>query len=222
MKMVVVGGNSHGIGKTSVVAGIIAALPHRNWLAIKLTPLGDNAASGERRGEGLAHDHGAETGAFAIREERDPSGTTDTSRYLVAGAQRALWITVAQGTMDAALPEILRAIESRENVIFESNSILRFFEPNVYLSVLDPSTRDFKASTRQFVDRVDAFLSLKSLPETSPWTDVPLATIRQKPFFVLGSDDGAPADRRIIVPREVAEFVEFRLGGEWDARYLFS
>ena len=222
MKMVVVGGNSHGIGKTSVVAGIIAALPHRNWLAIKLTQLGYDTASGERSGEGRDLHHDADTAAFAIREERDRSGTTDTSRFLAAGAQRALWITVPQGTMEAALPEILRAIEGRENVIMESNSILRFFDPNVYLSVLDPSTKDFKASAREYLDRADAFLALGPLPETSPWPDVPLATVLQKPLFVLRSNDQAPAQRRIVVPREIAEFVESRLRGDRDARYLFS
>jgi hypothetical protein len=222
MKMVVVGGNSHGVGKTSVVAGIVAALPHRNWLAIKLTQLGQDTASGERSAESRAHHHGAGTGAFAIREERDRSGTTDTSRFLVAGAAQALWITVPRGTMQAALPEILRAIEGRENVIMESNSILRYFEPNVYLSLLDPSTSDFKASALEYLDRADALLSLGPLPETSPWAGVPLATVRQKPLFVLGDNRESPADRRIVVPREIAEFVESRLRGDRDARYLSS
>jgi hypothetical protein len=217
MKMVVVGGNSHGVGKTSVVAGIIGALPHRNWLAIKLTQLRYDTGSGER-----AQHHGAGTGAFAIREERDRSGTTDTSRFLVAGAQQALWITVPHMAMEAALPEILRAIEGRENVIMESNSILRFFEPNVYLSVLDPSTKDFKASAREFLDRADALLSLEPLPDTSPWPDIPIAILRQKPCFVLGRNGGAQADRQVVVPREIAEFVESRLRGNRDARYLFS
>jgi hypothetical protein len=222
MKMVVVGGNSHGIGKTSVVAGIIGALPHRNWLAIKLTRLGYDAASGARSGEGRENHHRAGTSAFAIREERDRSGTTDTSRFLAAGAQRALWITVAYEAMEAALPEILRAIGGRENVIMESNSILRFFEPNVYLSLLDPSTSDFKASAREYLHRADVLLSLGPLPETLPWTGVSLDTARRKSVFVLGSNRGTPAQRRIVVPREIAEFVESRLRGNRDARYLFS
>ena len=40
MKIVVVGGNSREIGKTSVVVGLIRALRHRNWTAIKLTQFG--------------------------------------------------------------------------------------------------------------------------------------------------------------------------------------
>lgn len=221
MKMVVVGGNSHGIGKTSVAAGIVAALPHRHWLAVKLTQLGYHNSTGGPCVEDRAHQHGADGDAFAIREEQDRSGTTDTSRFLAAGAARALWITVPHGAMNAAMPKILRALEGQDDVIVESNSILRFVEPNVYLSVLDPSTSDFKASAREYLDRADAILTLGPLPEASQWPGVSLNLLRQKPMFVLGSD-AAAADRRIIVPREVAEFVEFRLNGERESRYLFS
>ena len=223
MKMVVVGGNSHGIGKTSVVAGIIAALPQRNWLAVKLTRLGTGTAPGEQSGQSAEHHrHDSESGAFAIREEKDRSGATDTSRYLAAGAQRALWITVPNKAMDGAMPEILRAIEGHEHVIVESNSILRFFEPTIYLSVLDPSTKDFKASAREFLDRADALLTLGALPETSPWQGIPLVTLHQKRFFVLENNGVSAADLRIGVPREVTAYVESRLGGDRSARYLFS
>ena len=47
MKMVVEGGNSRDIGKTSVVAGLINALRRYNWTAIKLTQYGHGAYSEE-------------------------------------------------------------------------------------------------------------------------------------------------------------------------------
>ena len=37
MAVVVVGGQSRKVGKTSVVCGLIAALPEMRWTAIKLT-----------------------------------------------------------------------------------------------------------------------------------------------------------------------------------------
>ena len=36
MSVVVVGGNTRNIGKTSVVAGLIAAMPEKLWTAIKI------------------------------------------------------------------------------------------------------------------------------------------------------------------------------------------
>src|SRR3972149_5935620 len=137
MKMVVVGGNSHDIGKTSVVAGIISALPHYNWTAIKLTQYG----SGDSLKDGGEYDTLPREQPFAITEETDRSGKTDTSRFLVAGAWRALWVRVRRGMLETALPALQRAVADAEHVILESNSILRFVQPNLYLALLDPTRK---------------------------------------------------------------------------------
>ena len=41
MTLIVVGGHSRSVGKTSVVAGLIAALPEFGWTAVKITQYGD-------------------------------------------------------------------------------------------------------------------------------------------------------------------------------------
>ena len=45
MAIVVVGGHSRNIGKTSVVAGLIAALPELRWTAVKITQYGHGICS---------------------------------------------------------------------------------------------------------------------------------------------------------------------------------
>jgi hypothetical protein len=45
MAIVVIGGHSRNIGKTSVVAGLIAALPAYNWTAFKVTQFGHGRCS---------------------------------------------------------------------------------------------------------------------------------------------------------------------------------
>ena len=74
------------------------------------------------------------------------------------------------------IPSLREAMAGEENVIFESNSILRFFQPNLYLSVLDPATKDFKASAREFLGRADAFLLLGPGLGNSPWEGISLDT----------------------------------------------
>ncbi len=91
-------------------------------------------------------------------EERDRGGETDTSRFLVAGARRALWVRVRWGMLETVIPRLRNAIDGEQNIIIESNSILRFFQPDVYLSVIEPATKDLKASAREFLDLADAFL----------------------------------------------------------------
>ena len=56
------------------------------------------------------------------------------------------------------MPRIRKELERAENAVIESNSILRFLRPDVYLSVLDPAVEDFKDSARLYLDRADAVL----------------------------------------------------------------
>jgi len=56
------------------------------------------------------------------------------------------------------MPRVRKELEAAENAVIESNSILRFLRPDVYLSVLDPATEDFKDSARLYLDRADAVL----------------------------------------------------------------
>lgn len=208
MKMVVVGGNSREVGKTSVVAGIIGALPHHDWLAIKLTQFGHGICSVDGHECNCAPgDH-----PFAILEERDRSGVTDSSRFLIAGARRALWVRVRWGMLETVIPRLRQAIEGEEHIIVESNSILRFFQPNVYLSVLEPAKKDFKISARNFLGRADAFLSLGRDFENCLWEDVHVEELRTKPVFSIRPD--------CYVTPQLVEFVEARLRSANTAQFL--
>ena len=122
MRMVVVGGNSRDIGKTSVVAGLIRALPHYDWTAVKLTQYGHGICAADGKECGCA----PEEHPVAVTEERDRGGRSDTSRFLAAGAQRALWVRVRMGMLETVLPALGQAIGDAGHVIVESNSIVRF------------------------------------------------------------------------------------------------
>ena len=67
MAIVVVGGHTRNIGKTSVVAGLIAALPQRRWTAIKITQFGHGVCSAN----GEPCDCETADHTIAISEERD-------------------------------------------------------------------------------------------------------------------------------------------------------
>jgi len=152
MAIVVIGGQSRNLGKTSVIAGIIAALPNLNWSAFKLTQFGHGRCSLDGKPcHCVTDDH-----CFAISEEKDAAGGSDTSRFLAAGAKRSFWVRTEQGRLAEALPAIRRRLAEAQNSILESNSILQFIDPDLYITVLDPSMRDFKASARTYLGRADA------------------------------------------------------------------
>src|SRR6267142_7011162 len=78
MALIIIGGHSRSVGKTSVVAGLIAALPEFNWTALKITQYGHGVCSMDGEPCHCAtNDH-----SWAISEELDRSGESDTSRFL--------------------------------------------------------------------------------------------------------------------------------------------
>jgi molybdopterin-guanine dinucleotide biosynthesis protein len=177
MALIVVGGHSRNVGKTSVVAGLIAALPEFEWLAVKITQYGHGICSAN----GEACDCVTADHASAITEERDRSGESDTSRFLVAGAKRVLWVRTQQGFLAEAMPRLRQELAKAQNVIIESNSIMRFVRPDLYLSVLDPATEDFKSSAREYLDRADVVL-VHAASEAA-WKGVSLKPVADKPTF---------------------------------------
>lgn len=180
MALVVIGGHSRSVGKTSVVAGLIAALPELNWTALKITQYGHGICSADGKPCHCATDDHTR----AITEERDRSGETDTSRFLVAGAQHSIWVRTRQGMLSQAMPDIRRRIAGAENVIMESNSIVRFLQPDLYLTVLDAQQEDFKDSARELLNRADAVILHQG--EAAPhWNSVSLESLHGKPHFYI-------------------------------------
>jgi len=179
MALVVVGGHSRSVGKTSVVAGLIAALPERQWTAMKITQYGHGVCS--LNGESCqcaTDDH-----TWAISEENDSSGDSDTARFLAAGAARVWWVRTEQGRLAEAVPALRARLAEAGNAILESNSVLKFLRPDLYLTVLDPGTADFKPSAQEFLDLADAVLLHESDAGKSAWTGVSLKPAAGKPIF---------------------------------------
>ena len=154
MAVVVVGGQSRNIGKTSVVAALIARLPEFRWTAFKITQYGHGFCTAD----GKPCQCQTEDSCVSITAERDPASGTDTSRFLAAGAARSLWVRTRVGMLAEAMPRIRQELASAKNAILESNSILDFIEPDLYLTVLDPAVADWKDSARRLLRRADAVL----------------------------------------------------------------
>jgi molybdopterin-guanine dinucleotide biosynthesis protein len=194
---IVIGGHSRSVGKTSVVAGLISALREFDWTAVKITQYGHGVCSAN----GAPCDCATADHSWAISEERDRSGGSDTSRFLVAGAARALWVRTEQGRLAEAMPSLRQHLERTPNVILESNSVLKFLKPDLYLTVLDPATADFKDSAREFLDRADGIILHHS--HDSEWQAVSLKPVAGRPLFRIKP----PA---YLTP-EIVEFVRSNL-----------
>jgi len=170
MAIIVVGGSNRGVGKTSLVCGLIAALPEYRWTAVKITTddhklsvaqgIGNYRAARSSnpnlthahrasfvrqlfdvRAEALANRREAAPASSPIWEETIPGEETDTARYLAAGAARALLVSAPDGDLSDPLNQLWPKFGRGTNLIFESNSIIHHVRADACLLIHDVAER---------------------------------------------------------------------------------
>jgi len=141
MAIIVVGGGARGAGKTSLVCGLIRALPEIPWTAVKIT----------------SHAHGV---AEPIYEETAAGEATDTARFLKSGAKRALLVSAEEPNLAPLVEEILRDCPSPAGLIFESNRVLHHLRADLCLAATMSPFETRKPSFALVEERTDATVSL--------------------------------------------------------------
>jgi hypothetical protein len=197
-QVIVVGGHTRSIGKTQLVCDLIAAFPNEDWIAGKITQYGHGVCA--QNGENC--DCAPDEHVCAISWERSAS-ETDSGRFLAAGARRSFWLRTKQGFLAEGMPLLRAALHDLEGedqstavrVILESNTLLQFLKPSLYLMVLDPSKADFKESAKLQMDRASAFVlrqPLHAADSAVAWTGLPLQLLRGKPQFLQREGEALP------------------------------
>ena len=198
--LVVVGGHTRNIGKTSVVAELITNLRDRNWTAVKITQYGHGVCS--THDSGTCGCEAGEESAFALSEEYEPS-RTDSGRFLVAGAARSFWLRTPMGELAQAAETVSKIVAQSPNVIIESNSVMEIVHPDLFLMVLDPASEDFKPTSLRFMQRAHAFLLIDRGESVPSWKHLADGLWDGKPQFLVQPPP--------YVPAPVAQFVKERV-----------
>jgi hypothetical protein len=121
--IVAVGGHSRNVGKTSVAAGLIYAFRKYPWTAIKISSHRHASLSSLKKDN--------EENFFDIYEESNREGSSDTSRFLAAGASRSLWMRIEDDGSDTT-QQLLPILQSCPFVLLESNQIVRLIHPDIF------------------------------------------------------------------------------------------
>jgi hypothetical protein len=79
------------------------------------------------------------------------------------------------------MPALRKRLESAGNVMVESNSVMKFMRPDLYLTVLDPATEDFKKSAQEFLDRAGAVILHDG--SNPAWQNISLKPVAGRPVF---------------------------------------
>jgi len=193
-RLLVVGGQSRNVGKTALVVDLIRAVPEAKWTAVKITPYSESGcpvAGASCRCKARKH-------TYVIREERDRRGASDTSRFLAAGAVRALWVQTKEGRLADALVPLAKSLADARNVVIESNAIVRFWPQDMFILALDPSKGDFKLSAQKVLRRADAFV-LRSPMAAGDAASRRASRLSSKPQFLQALGKRLPVGLKRLV-----------------------
>ena len=206
-RVIVVGGHTRSIGKTQLVCDVIAAFPEANWVAGKITQYGHGVCA--QNGENC--DCAPDEHVCAINWEKRADTGTDSARFLAAGAKRSFWLRTKQGFLAEGLPLLRAKLQETLGganadpppLIVESNSLLQFMKPSLYLAVIDPAHEDFKDSARIALDRADVLVLRGSFDglgaETPSWMKLPAKLLREKPSVSQREGEPLPGPLHVLV-----------------------
>jgi hypothetical protein len=189
---------------------LIAALPEANFIAGKITQYGHGVCAKNGEHCGCAPDEHAS----AFSWEASATSGTDSARFLAAGARRAFWLRTKQGFLAEGMPvlrEWLKTITADSdnalvNVIVESNSLLQFLKPSLYLAVLDPLREDFKPSAQSILDRADAYVLRHEVSGgATSWPQVSLKLLQARPEFLQAEGEPLPQPLLSLVRDSLAQ-----------------
>jgi hypothetical protein len=206
--LIVVGGHTRSIGKTQLACDLIAAIPEANWIAGKITQYGHGVCAQN----GQDCDCAPDEHICAINWEDSATSGTDSARFLAAGARRSFWLRTKQGFLAEGMPLLRTALRESSgagedeaqtpNVILESNTLLQFLKPSLYLMVIHPAKADFKDSAQLQLDRASAFILRERLPtaereatgiRASSWLDGKIRFLTNKPQFLQPEGEPLPS-----------------------------
>lgn len=80
-----------------------------------------------------------------------------------------------------AMPRVRQELATAENTILESNTILGFLQPDLYITMLASATTDFKRSAQRYLERANAVVLHGS--DVVTWSEVSLKPVSGKPIF---------------------------------------
>jgi len=184
MTTIVVGGHSRNTGKTTVAEGLIRAFSECSWTAIKI--------SSHRHAGDCPFGESDQEQLYSIREETDREGNSDTSRFLAAGAARSLWVRVREDGLAEAMKALLPVLQSGAFVIVESNAILRFFHPDLYIMVLRYDVEDFTESARKWLELADAAVAIGRGSGPPSWEGTINEALAGVPLFAAADPQALP------------------------------
>ena len=129
--LLLIGGNAHNVGKTTLAIKIIGKLAkHNDVIGVKVTTFKPSKESCHGSHDILISSNSD------ITEELGSDSQKDTARMLMAGASRSFYITASDALQSESIQDILTRINLNQPIICESRSLRNFVKPGLFVMML--------------------------------------------------------------------------------------
>jgi Ni2+-binding GTPase involved in maturation of urease and hydrogenase len=141
-RMLLIGSTAKKAGKTTLACQIIRNLNKLYKITtIKITPI-EKADS-----------------FFLINQENNPKGSSDSSRFLAAGAEKAYWMQAEKSFFEEGFNQLLTTIATDAVIICESTSLRQYFKPGLFIIIRTGNSDGYKDSTKRLIEKADCIIN---------------------------------------------------------------
>ena len=158
-RMLMIGSTGPNVGKTELACNIIKKISKgKKIIGIKVTTIKEKNGQCPRGGQGCGVCTSLE-GDFDITHETDSTSAKDTSRLLVAGAEKVFWLRVMKTSLKQALAVLLDVVGPDSVLVCESNSLRHVAEPGLFIMVKNPDEKAVKNSAQEVINLADEIVA---------------------------------------------------------------
>jgi hypothetical protein len=112
-------------------------------------------------------------------------------------------VRIREDRAEEAFPKLLPILQSSPFIIVESNCILRYIRPDLYIMVLRCDVDDFKDSARETISQAHAVVAVNCDSTSATWTGFVRESLVGIPVFSTSDP--------LIVPPGLLELVESKI-----------
>jgi len=125
--------------------------------ALKVTIIRNEHSDCARGGEGCGVCSSLKSD-YKITEETDPEREKDTSKLLKTGAKKVYWLRVRENAVLPAMEKLLNEKDLSGPVICESNSLMKYIKPSLFLLLEASGEAMKKKSALDVEDKADLII----------------------------------------------------------------
>jgi molybdopterin-guanine dinucleotide biosynthesis protein A len=160
---IIIGSTGRNTGKTEFACRLIQRYSKEYQIVgVKVVSINKSEGNCPRGGKGCGVCHSL-IGDFEIVEETKIDPSKDTSRMLMAGAQKVYLLKVDKDFLHKGLEALLDTIPDGKMVVVESNSMRKVLEPGLFIVIKNLNERKVKESCAEVIDYANKIIEFDNM-----------------------------------------------------------